>query len=276
MKRVELLALTGWIGAVIAPYIFRKLTPKSNWGGEITTLYSTGEDKVGYYILPGLFCPPEDVFKKFFNPEMHDLHLVKYGNKGYDPTLTARAIARHIRGLGYQKARIISISIGDQVLKPLGKCLDDYVQDERIEVVSIDSIPNPQFIKPVFAAILVAMKPLFKGLRLLGGIALEIPFLKKDQGWHSPATVIEQLDSATKWDYDYTDDPIFDCLRAVAKDREVFYDPKDAEDIFADVFNCYEDEPLVYFNTLGELANLRDDFTVVGYRNMFKKLNWKF
>lgn len=275
MKKSILFA--SWLGLITTPYIFRKLTTRQgNWTGGISTLYATGNDEIGYYIFPGILCPPEKVIKDFIQPKRYDLHFVHYGHRDYNPILAAEAVSRHIKGFGYKKVRIISISMGDQLLRTLGSCLSKHVQEGRIEIISIDSLPNPTFISNGCLTAIKFTKPLLKTLRILGGVTLEIPCFKRDKCWRSPAEVIEQLSSFTSWDYDYTECPIFNCIRAIIKDGRVFYDPEDAGSIFDKTFNDQEGEPLVYFNTLGELANIRDKLTVRGYRSVFESLGWKF
>lgn len=275
--RKELLVL-GWLGFVTTPYIVRKLREnKGSFTGSIATLHSTGNDEIGYYVFPGIMYPPEKIIKGFINPERYDLHLVHYGHRGYEPELAAEAAARHIKGFGYKKVRIISFSMGDQLLRTLGKCLPEYVKEEgRLEIVSIDSLPNPDFIGGGCKAILVATSPLLMALRILGGIALEIPCFRRDECWRSPAEVLEQLSTLLRWDYDYTDSPIMDCVKAIIKDGYVFYDPRNAGDLFRETFYCTEEEHLVFFNVGGDLANIRDSATVKGYYKVFNYLNWKF
>ncbi len=276
MMKKELLGLS-WLGFITTPYIIRKLREnKGSFTGSIASLHSTGNNEIGYYIFPGIMYPPEKIIKDFINPERYDLHLVHYGHRGYEPELAAEAVARHIKGFGYKKVRVISFSMGDQLLRTLGKCLPEYIKESRLEITSIDSLPNPDFIGGGYKTILVAASPFLMALRVLGGIALEIPCFKRDECWRSPAEVMEQLGTLMKWDYDYTDSPIMDCVKAIIKDGRVFYDPKNAGEIFEDTFNCYEDAPLVYFNTQGDLANIRHKETVKGYHKVFQDLNWKF
>ena len=272
-KRFLVLA---YLGAIVAPATVRKLTAKT-WTGKISTLYFSGDKEIAYYVFPGILYPPEDVIRGFFGPNQHDLHLVHYGHKDYDPEAAAIAAARHMQDGGYQKIRIISFSMGDQLLHTLGKCLPEYVKDGRIEIVSIDSLPNPEFIGDGYRIALTLARPLLKALRFLGGTALEIPCFKRDECWRSPAEVIEQLITLPSWEYDYVGEPIFLCVKAVIKDSRVFYDPKDVVDTFDDAFNCYEDRPsIIYFNLGGDLANIRDEATAMGYYKVFDNINWEF
>lgn len=274
MKKLSAFTL-GWFGAVTAPHIVRKLTStKSNWSGVIEPLYTTGNDEIAYYVFPGILCPPDSIIKNFIDPKSYDLHLVKYGCKDYDPAIIASAVARHIKGFGYKKVRIISISMGDQLLLPLGECLKEYVDNDRIEVVSIDSLPNPSFIHKKYRAAIQLSAPVLLTLRTLGGWVAEIPCFKYDHCWRSPAEVVEQLCSLVSHSYNYTRSPIMSCVKAVIKDGHVFYDPKYTAELFNGAFN--RQTPLVHFNTRGKLANLRDVDTVLIYQKVLKSLNWKF
>lgn len=274
MKKLSVLSLS-WLGAVTAPHIFRKLTStKSNWSGTIESLYTTGNDEIAYYIFPGILCPPDSLIKHFIDPKRYDLHLVKYGHKDYNPAIIANAVARHIKGFGYKKIRIISISMGDQVLLHLGEYLKEYVDNDRIEIVSIDSLPNPSFIHKKYRAAIQLSTPILMALRTLGGWVAEIPCFKYDHCWRSPAEVVEQLCSLVSHSHDYTRSPIMSCVKAVIKDGRVFYDPKYAAELFDHAFN--RQTPLVHFNTRGKLANLRDVDTVLIYQKVFNSLNWKF
>lgn len=269
--------ITGWLGLVTAPCLFRKLTVKKLglWTGRISTLNYTGSDEIGYYFFPGILYPPERIITDFIQPLKHDLYLVHYGRRDYSPALAAEAVARHAKTLGFKKIRIISVSMGDQLLSSLGHYLRNYVKEQRLEIVSIDSLPNSWFIKDSYLTALKAMNPILMTLRILGGWVAEIRCFRRDECWRSPAEVIEQLNALTSNRYDYTDKLIFRCIKAVIKDRDVFYDPEDAKMLYSGVFENYENETLVYF-TPGELANIRDEKTVDGYRKVFKDLKWEF
>lgn len=266
----------GWLGMVTAPHVVRKFTSvKSNWTGEIVPLYTTGNDEIAYYVFPGILCPPKSLIMHFIDPKSYDLHMVDYGRKDYNPAVIADAVAKHIKGLGYKKVRIISISMGDQLLLSLGEYLKDYVDTKRIEVVSIDSLPNPSFIGKKYRSALKLSDPLLMTLRTLGGWIAEVPCIKHDQCWHSPAEIVEQLHSLVNYSYDYTKSPMIHCVKAVIKDSMVFYDPKYAASHFDCTFNRI-DQPLVYFNPRGKLANFRDIDTILVYRKVFRSLGWKF
>lgn len=276
MKKSILFA--SWLGLVTVPSLVRKfVVDKNQFTGNIQSLNYSGNDDIGYYFFPGILYPPEEVIKSFIKPERYDLHLVHYGHKDYDPISTAKAVARHIRGSGYKKVRIISVSMGDQLLRPLGiELLQDYIRKGRLEIVSIDSLPNPSFISSGYKTALVVASPLLTTLRVLGGWAIEIPCFRHDECWRSPAEVIEQLGGLLKHDYDYTEDPIRDCIKAVIRDEHVFYAPEYSKGLFEDTFNDYEDEFLVHFNAGGSLANIRNKQTVKGYHQVFNDIDWEF
>ncbi len=271
------LFFVSWLGLVTAPYIIRRTTSGENWSGHISTLHSTGNN-IGYYIFPGILYPPENVVKRFINPERYDLHMVHYGHRDYDPDAAAEAVANHIKAFGYKTVRIISFSMGDQLLSTLGYSLPNLVGSGRIEIVTIDSMPNEDFIHPKYLEVLRLTTPILTALRVLGGWIAEIPCLRRDQCWRSPAEVIGQLGALPGYRYDYIDDPIFDCIVACIKDVRVFYDPRYASSLFDETFNYDEDDdpqPRLYFNT-GDLCNIRDKATVDGYHKVFKTIGWKF
>ncbi|MDO4889689.1 MAG: hypothetical protein Q4A25_03325 [Candidatus Saccharibacteria bacterium] len=275
MKKSILFA--SWLGLVTAPSLVRKfIVDKNQFTGNIQLLSYSGNSDIGYYFFPGILYPPEDIIRNFINPQRYDLHLVNYEHRDYDPISAAKAVARHIRGSGYRKVRIISVSMGDQLLRPLGIELQDYVKDDRIEIVSIDSLPNPDFISRGYKTALVVASPILMTLRILGGWVAEIPCFRRDGCWRSPAEVIEQLGNLLKYGYDYTEDPIRNCVKAVIRDEHVFYAPEYAKGLFEDTFDDYEYEPLVHFNAGCDLANIRDKKTVEGYRQIFDDIDWKF
>ena len=276
MRKSTLFA--SWLGLVTAPYLIRRVAKGDNWSGYIKTLHSTGNDNIGYYVFPGILYPPEDVIKNFINPERYDLHLVHYGHKDYEPDLAAEAVANHIEALGYKTVRIISFSMGDQLLSTLGYYLSELVEDERLEIVTIDSLPNPDFISQKYLNILRIVNPILMPLRILGGWVAEIPCFKWDHCWRSPAEVIEQLSDLTSYNYDYSDDPIIGCVKACIKDSQIFYDPDNISGLFDATFNCFEEEEpeaRLYF-TSGSLCDIRDKATTTEYHNVFETIGWQF
>ncbi|MBR3365706.1 hypothetical protein IKG48_01115 [Candidatus Saccharibacteria bacterium] len=276
MKKLSFIA--SWLGLITTPYIIRRVAKGNNWSGYIKTLHSTGNDSIGYYIFPGILYPPEAVIKRFISPKRYDLHLIHYGHKDYEPDLAAEAVANHIEALSYKTVRIISFGMGDQLLSTLGYYLSDLVREGRIEVVTIDSVPNPDFINSKYLKALRSVNPVLMAIRIISGWIVEIPCFKKDHCWRSPAEVIEQLSSLTSYNYDYTDDPILDCIKACIKDARVFYDPENAAKLFDTTFNYIEDndpKPRLYFNT-GKLCNIRDKATIEGYNKVFNAIGWKF
>ena len=267
-----------WLGLITTPYIVRRLTKGDNWSGYIRTLHSTGNNEIAYYIFPGMLYPPEDVIKRFFGPKRYDMHLVHYGHKDYEPDLAAEAVAKHIKALGYKTIRIISFGTGDQLLNGLNFYLDDLIDEDRVEIITIDSLPNPEFLSKGYLQALRVINPILMAFRVLGGWLAEVPCFKRDGCWRSPAEVIEQLNTLTSYDYDYADDPIIDCVKACIKDTDVFYDPENATELFDATFNYIEDEnetPRLYFNA-GKLCDIQDIKTVLGYHKIFASLKWRF
>ena len=270
-----------WLGIVTLPYIARKIT-EEKFTGQISALNISSDKSIGYYIFPGTLYPSDEVFKGFFQPKKYDFNVVHYGYKDYDPDFIAEQVAEHAKTVGYKKVRVISISIGDQLLSGLNICLKDKVRDASLEIVSIDSLPNPDFISEKYRKPLKTFEPLIVTLRTLGGWLLELPLIRRTGRWHSPAVLMEQIVNLTSWNYDYPADEILDCVVAVIKDDEVFYAPDNSEELFETTYN-WPDEELgddpqcrIYYNYNGKLADFLDEPTQKGYKRVFGDLKWQF
>ena len=162
--------------------------------------------------------------------------------------------------------------------------MKEHVENGNLEIVTIDSLPHPEFIHEKYRKPLQNFEPLLVALRTLGGWLLELPFIRHAGHWHSPAVVLEQLTNATSWAYDYSEDEIMGSIVAAIKDSRVFYAPDKSNQLYDLTFNWPEEdgpgdiEPScrVYYNYFGAPADFQDNYTKASYKKVFEAISWQF
>lgn len=279
-KKHIFLGISTWLGIITLPYLIRKWTEdESKFTGSISTLNSSPDKSIGYYLLPGLTPITKKLAREVFQPKNYDFNLVEYGRQDYNLSTIARAISNHIRHLGYRKVRIITIGISDHILAFLDYTLSDLINDDRIEIIAIDSLPSPDFISRRHYQLLSLIEPGVMSLRILFGWLAELPFIRFKHHWRSPALLAEQLSSIASYAGDYSQEDIVGCVKAVIKNGEAFYDPENISDLLDATFNFIEDDlddpPCnVFYNYLGEPGDLAG--SAEGCHKVFKDLKWNF
>lgn len=271
MNRKKLAALTGlWIGAVTIPHILGVLTEgyENEFKGKLIRLHKGSEKEVGTYIFPGALSASPIRYKMALKPRHYDLTFVDYGTKDYRPEAAARAVARDIFIQDYESVQIISFSMGDQLLCTLSEELHDMVDEGKIEIVTIDSLPSPEFIDDGLRKVIEFFLPALKTFRTIGGWVTEFPIIRTGGANHSLAELIEQLTAINSYRFDYTRRyKLMKRVVAAIRDGYVFYEPDDTEELFDEAFgpNVY------YFNPSGKLDSINDET-----KEVFKNVGFRF
>ncbi|MBQ3468203.1 hypothetical protein IJH19_01540 [Candidatus Saccharibacteria bacterium] len=231
-----------WGGLITAPYIYRtiKRSYGARWDGYIETCcpdHKLSSD-IGYFFVPGVITPPYEDIIRMLDPYYYDLNIVHHGNCYYEPKQAAIAIAAHIREYEYKYVRIITYGLGDQVLKSLGSLLSDRIKNGTLEIIVYNGTPNSDFVKDLYVDILRHTRVPLKFLRILSGWLAELPMLYiPERESFSPAAILEQLLALSSYENDYIDRPIQNCIVAVAKTTDHWYDADSIEDLFSITFN---------------------------------------
>ncbi|MBR3414903.1 hypothetical protein IKG73_02735 [Candidatus Saccharibacteria bacterium] len=282
-KKKVFFSILTWIGTATLPYLIRKWTEETGkFTGRISTLNYSNDKSIGYYLIPGLIPLPRKLAQSIFEPKKYDFNLIEYGHKDYNLEAISFAIDNHIKQAGYQKVRLITIGLGDHLLAFLDYTLADMIRDEKVEVVTIDNLPSPDFLSRHSYKLLSLVEPGLMSLRIFFGWLAEIPFIRFRGDWRSPAVLIEQLSSLVGYIGDYSQDEIMSCIKAVVKNGEASYASPDIDSLLDITFNFVEDEQedappcKTFYNYFGNPSNLADSITAGGCLRVLKNLDWNF
>jgi hypothetical protein len=271
MNKKKLAIMSGfWIGAVTIPHLLRVLTEdrESEFKGKLIRLHKTSEREIGTYIFPGALSASPIKYKMALKPRHYDLTFVDYGTKDYRPEAAARAVAKDIFTQGYESVQIISFSMGDQLLCTLSEELHEMIEDRTIEIVTIDSLPSPEFIDNGLRKTIEFFLPALKTFRTIGGWVTELPIIRTHGVNHSLAELIEQLTAINSYCFDYTRRyKLMRCVVAAIRDGYVFYEPDDTEELYDEAFGS----DVYYYNSSGKLDCINEET-----KQVFKKVGFRF
>lgn len=277
MKKIGKI-ICGWLGFITLPYLIRRCLHDEEFTGHLSMLNTSSDTSIGYFVIPGLVPPSNKIFREVFKPQKYDLNLIRFGRKDYDLDLAAQKIAEHIKCMNYKKVRIITFAMGDHILAFLNHYLSSYIKREALEIVVINPVPHQEFISHKYRDYLKLIEPVLIFGRVLSGWVAELPFIRRLGHWYSPAEVIEPLCNLSGYDYDYTEDEISEDIVAVIKDRHVFYEPSNVQELYSVTFNWDEDDeafcPIYY--TSNHNSNLQNEDVARQYKRIFDILNWTF
>lgn len=144
------------------------------------------------YLIGGFHAQAECTFRKIaydvLDPHADKCCYLHYQNRGFSVSQTVEAIIRDMENHDGEKARIVTVSLGDHVARYLEATLGD-----KIEVYAINPCPWFFCIKMHWLILLAVAGPILEvACHLLGWISL-LRFVPTPDGFFTPILLADQM-----------------------------------------------------------------------------------
>lgn len=241
MKNLQKLALSLAALNVAIPYLKKALKMETSCfiykmdpakGEEDKNYYYRSE--LGFYILPGIVCPPYGEYNPFVQgiSGRHMLgrcYFVDYGGEIYDPQAIAEAVAEDIRVHSFKEVRFLTISIGEQIMP----FIREYLAKDNVKIRSwaIDPCIKPSTLYNHVRRPLQLGMPLARALKVALGWLGQQRIIPWDCETRSYAEIEEQA-----WEIaygDYSSDAQVNTL--IIDNNNEFMDPETIKNLYQGV-----------------------------------------
>lgn len=219
---------------IAVPYLKRGTNPKSNRQIIKMKRPKRGIDtgQMAYYILPGILCPPYREYNHFVQGDgaaywmKGDCFFVDYGPDYFDPASMAILVADHIKANHFKEVRLLTISIGDQIVPYLANAL--LGSDVTCKSWAISPVVSPDYLNNDTCTLLRISAPFLGIAKILLGWLGQKRIIPWDCVNRSFAEIADQARTIIYNDYDYDRSGLpsnFEASNLIFSDDDEFMDP---------------------------------------------------
>ena len=188
---------------VAIPYLKRHMELESN--GKIISMDGPiiEQADLAYYIIPGIVPPPYPEYNQFitgYNKGMHGhCFFVDYGKDHYSPKNSAKLVVHHAVANHIKEIRLLTISIGSQLVPFIATELANTAISCRIW--AIDPCMCPNYLWPNVRKSLRISMPFAIILKIILGWVGQQRIIPRNNALRSYAEICEQAKAITYTDY---------------------------------------------------------------------------
>ena len=148
------------------------------------------------FIFPGMAAQEAWTFQRFYRYYNGDVVFVDYGEDTCALATYAKQVVEYVDRYGYEEVDILGISIGAQVFSELAVRFSKAKSGVKLRFWAICPF-EPEVANEKVAKLSHVLCPILVVLKFALGVLGELPIIKWDYVWRSPASLIGQAYLAT-------------------------------------------------------------------------------